>query len=1414
MSKQDSIIGIDVGSITVSIAIVDENGNVLDVRYSFHNGDIEGTVQRLLGDDDWLAAKGIACTSSTPDILQCAARYDTRVSVIAAAQKRHDQVGSILIVGGEKFGLISFDENGEYLNYRSNSSCAAGTGSFLDQQAKRLNLDSIETFCEIAYRNQDEFPKIASRCAVFAKTDLIHAQQEGFNLEAICDGLSYGLAKSIVDTLFTDAEPTLPLLFVGGVSQNRAVVRHLSDLLGVEIITEEYSPVYAAMGCALQLLEERRISGKGMDLSPEFPGGLFKAKDDTRQYTFPPLELKLSDYPDFTSLKHYERKASCAPSIPPVETDIYLGLVSGIAISVYLGIDIGSTSTKAVLLGGSGDVIAGFYTRTSGRPVEALQAILETISVLQDEVGVTFDFCSVGTTGSGRKFVGEIIGADLALDEITAHARAAVELNADVDTIIEIGGQDSKFTTLQNGRVTFSIMNNVCAAGTGSFIEEQAKKLGCPLEAYAERASRQTSPVTSDKCTVFMERDLNYYLSEGYTVDEALASALHAVRDNYLTKVAIEKNIGRTVFFQGATARNRALVAAFEQKLQRPIHVSRYCHLTGALGVALYLKDEGMSETRFRGLSLYRDIIPVSTEVCDLCNNHCKIRLAEVHGETVAFGFLCGRDYEDERYVRENRSGFDLIRTRRKLLSPNREGFQYRENLTVGIPAALHLFDEMYLWQRFFDQLSIRTVTSEACKAPVKAGKKIMGAEFCAPVASLHGHVRYLVEQVDYIFLPDYLEAENRDSKARRQYCYYTQFMPTIISEIPSVNRKVTVLNPVLRTIRGTLSVKHQLYKMLRTMLPEGISYFKVSSAYDRAFAGHQSALEEMKQVAKEVIDNESDISVVLLGRPYTVLSPEMNGRIPEIFDKQGVKTLFQDMMRIDKGDAAEIEPLLRSVHWRYAASILEAADVIAGRKGLYPVLVTSFKCTPDAFVIDLFKQIMEARNKPYLILQLDEHDSSIGYETRIEAGIRSFRNHFEAGEPQEAQKAVYERSEFLRGAGSLKGKTLLLPCYDVMPSRLIEAALQHEGIDARMVVETADSVRRGISLNTGQCMPASWMTQAAIDYIEKHDLDPAETVVWSVDSNISCNLGVMSHLFKNALELYGKGMEKVQVYGGEITYLDISFKMTRSAFFAFMIGGMLKKIGCRLRPYEVEKGVTDATIEKAMTIFYQAFLTDSSKEEAVQSVLPLFEAIRTNGSGRPKVAIFGDLYARDNNVVNQDLIRVIEANGGEAITTPYNEYMKIIANPFIKKWIREGLYYTAATAQLLLKTFPLLEKKYYRMFNQVLKEPEHVFLSDPEKILNQFNVKMLQTGESLETILKIYTLLANYSDIALFVQTSPSLCCPSLVTEAMAGQIEDATGIPVVTIEYDGTGGTKNEDIIPYLKFPRERPVAVQRLA
>jgi predicted CoA-substrate-specific enzyme activase len=1400
MLSRPNILGIDVGSVSVSAVTLNPGKQILQSAYEFHHGKPADKLREILDNFDLATVGGIASTASSPSILKHATRYDNQVAVVSAVRHWHPGAGSVLVVGGEKFGLIRLDGHGNYLGYKSNTSCAAGTGSFLDQQARRLNLSGPAELSQTACSNQGAIPKIASRCAVFAKTDLVHAQQEGYTLPEICDGLCQGLARNIVDTLFSGEDFLAPVIFTGGVSLNTAVVSHLQTLIGKQIVAGE-TVLYTATGAALSLLEEGGSSSMPRIHSAD---DILATEKNQLNYAHDPLELVLSDYPEFDGVESYEFDPGDAKVLFPVEVDIYADLTGASTAAVYLGIDVGSTSTKAVLIDPDKTVLAGFYTRTAGKPVTAVQSILAAIGDTALSKRIEPDIIGVGTTGAGRKFIGKLIGADIAVDEITTHARAAVEIDPAVDTIIEIGGQDSKFTTLKNGSVTFAVMNNVCAAGTGSFIEEQAQKLGCPLPDYAERAALRRSPMASDRCTVFMERDLNHCLNEGYPVDDLLAAVLHSVCENYLAKVADEKSIGEVVFFQGATAKNKALVAAFEKRLARPIRVSRYCHLTGALGAALILADQAVTATTFRGLDLYRREIPLRSEICELCTNHCKLTVAGLDGSEVAYGFLCGRDYDTKQFVNNNRTGFDLLKAHAGVYACPTAG-DVKEDYVIGIPAALYLLEELPFWQSFFNALGIKTVTSSNCRTALKDGKRLAGAEFCAPMAALHGHVGYLLDRCDFVFLPFYLDKKGREKGPRRQYCYYTQFAPSLSSFIDGVDRK-KFLMPVVDYLYSSFHTKAQLYQMLRSISDQRVSYFDVSAAYDGAREFMNSGLSDWQGVYQAHTAQSDDLHVVLLGRPYTVLTAAMHKGIPNILAALGTKTFFQDMLSYSRQDVQPIEPLLNELHWHYAAKILEAAEVTAQTPGAYPILMTAFRCAPDSFVIDYFKQIMEAHGKPYLILQLDEHDSTGGYETRIESALGSFRNHFAA---RKSGPPDIEYGNLLPSpCRDLTGKTVIIPNWDPISCPLVVASLRRAGIDADCLVETPDRIQRSMRHNSGQCTPLNIVAQEFIDHVEENGLDPSRTVFWFAEGEIACNLKMIPHHIKCILNSYGNGMEQAEVYVGPMSMMDISITLPVNIYFAYMFGGMLRKMGCRVRPYERFRGETDRVIATAVEILADAFVGERSREAAVAEVVSRFEQIQTvvdhDAQPRPKVAIFGDLYARDNPVFNQDLIHFIEANGGEVLTTPYSDYLKMVSWPYFRKWLIEGHYLSVLSSKALMTTLKMKEKTYYKYFERILNEPEPEFEESARDILAHYNLRLENTGESMDNLLKIHYIKKHHPDVALFVQTNPAFCCPALVTEAMAAQIEQKTGVPIVSITYDGTGGNKNQAIIPYLKFPR----------
>ncbi len=1389
-----NVLGIDAGSISIGICELTPDKEIIRTMYRFHHGRIGDTLASMLEEVDFKGIGAIASTLSTPEVMRVVTRYDNHVAVIAAAKFLHDSARGVLNVGGEKFSLISFDRHGDYKSCRSNTSCAAGTGSFLDQQALRLDLKDSEELSRIALENTGPVPKIASRCAVFAKTDLIHAQQEGYSLSGICDGLCHGLARNIVDTVFARDDITGPLAFCGGVSKNLSVARHIHVQTGKELLVDEYSHVYGALGAGLCLIRD----GNYEEYDFSSVQDILVQVQGEKNYFHAPLVVMRCDYPDFTGIESYEFTVRTRKIPATVEVDVYEELAGNHSYEVYLGVDVGSTSTKAVIMDVEKRVLAGFYTWTAGRPVDAVCAVCEAIDDLVRTKDILINIIGVGATGSGRKLIGRLMNADSVLDEITAHARAACELNPDVDTIIEIGGQDSKFTTLKNGQVTFSIMNTVCAAGTGSFIEEQASKMGCPLGDYSRRTEGVRSPISSDRCTVFMERDMNHYLCEGYGADEVLASALHSVCENYLSKVAIEGAIGDIIFFQGATAKNKSLVAAFEQRLEKPIFVSKFCHITGAYGAALVLADEAVKSSQFRGLDLYKEQIPVRSEVCSLCTNHCKITIAQVGGDSVAYGFLCGRDYDTQHYVNNNTSGFDLIRERSRICARPRKA-AYRRQVTIGLPAALHLFEDLDLWQYFFDELSIRTIDSTQYRDALKEGKKLAGAEFCAPMAALHGHVSYLLDKADYVFVPYYFEERNGNRHVRRQYCYYTQFAPSLVSTLGG-EKHGRVLTPLVNYLYNRLHTKVQLYKMLKKITHGEVSIIEVSQAFDRAVEYRQRCIRQLQTRYDQELKKSDKVSVVLLGRPYTILSPGMNKGIVDIFAARGIKVFYQDMLTLRGENDPSFSALLDDVPWKYAARILQAAREAAETTGVYPVLVTSFRCSPDSFVVEYFKRLMNTHDKPYLILQLDEHDSNVGYETRIEAAIRSFTNHLSS-----SRFTVPEAFPSIIPSRTFNGRTILFPNWDNLSCSLVVAALQREGLDVRLLEEQQRSIQKSLRYNTGQCIPINIMAQEFIDYIEKYDLDPARCILWMGGGEIACNLKLIPHHIKNILSQYGHGMGEADVYQGNISFMDISLSASLHAYFAFMFGGMLRRIGCKVRPYEMERGRTDRILFNSLELMKQAFSGNMSKEDTLQVVIRDFENIARREGSRPKAAIFGDLYVRDNDLANQDLIRFIEENGGEVITTPYSTYAKMIARPYFKKWLHEGKYYHVISTKTVLSTLRALERRYYKYFQRILHEPDHVFADSPEQILAEYNLIPEHTGESMDNIIKVHYIRKYYPDVALFIQTSPAFCCPSLITEAMARTIEQHTGIPVVCITYDGTCSSKNNVIIPYLACQRK---------
>ena len=1446
MATDESVVlGIDIGSISIASVLLDANGSVVQQQYLPHNGNIGPVLADVFGKlpVGQVDAFGVVAEKGR-EFFTSGIEVNEQVAIIEGVKHRCPAVRTILTIGGENFGLILIDAQGRYKRYISNSACAAGTGSFLDQQAMRLGLSGSEELSRIAAQHEGRPPKIATRCAVFAKTDLIHIQQQGYSLNAIAAGLSCGVAQNICDTLMHGVAPHQPMVAVGGVSRNHTVIHYIEKMAKGSIRVSDHCETIGALGAAF-IAHKRLLSGTSQRTSIE---GLINTRQVTRSYFYAPLSEIKSGTTDFSCWRSYTSDG--------VEVDIYHPLQQGTLDGCYLGIDIGSTSTKALLMNKETTPLFGMYTRTKGQPIAAVQQLTRTMEALETTYQTRFAIRSTGTTGSGRKFIQRVARADYTVDEISAHARAAWYLNPEIDTIIEIGGQDAKFTVMKKGHVIFSVMNYVCAAGTGSFIEEQAKRLDVPLCDYAEQALDQRAPLISDRCTVFMERDLNQLLGQGYTKQELLASVLHSVRDNYLTKVAHVNKIGRCIAFQGATAKNHALVKAFEQTLGQDIYVSQYCHLTGALGVCLKLADAMNTATsRFRR-DLHRESIGVDEYVCEFCNNHCKIKQIEMEGETLGWGYLCGRDEANKGFLKKTQTGFDLLHTHRRIFDvdraaqashhPNpvnlfhefkqggikavirrpelslshlrnriqfnvlelhseifRTGIVSKEDghkngtpSLVGLPRTLTMLEYLPLWELFFKLLGFEPVISGTDSSLIQIGREIRAAEYCSPITEFHGHIKVLSSEADWIFFPQVFETHEEDAK--KYYCYYSHFAVPVVRNILGKEVAGKLISPLLNMNDLPDEIIRDVYRSLPDGLKDQTSFKQVAESYRLAHDWFWERKRDLQTFYTDQLGAANDISVALLGRPYMILNPSLNQGIPEKLSEKGIQSFFMDMIPENERFLDVARDFAKINHWHYGNQIIKKAEIVARTEGLFPILVTAFKCSPDSFIISYFKKIMDYYGKSYLILQCDDHSASEGYDTRIEAAIETFRSHRQTG-PQTDRPTIALKRHF-------EDKTYLLPAYDHLHACLVQAAFQHAGIDARLVEQTPDIMARALQHNDGQCLPISSISLGIQQVIETHKLDPKKVVYFSnSDAEIACNLPQYPVMIKQVLETLGNGLDQVDVLVSRFLPTDLPLELMYNIYMAYVLTGLIQKMTHRIRPREKHPGRTNNVLERSTQRLIECFAKGLAKEAAFLDIVEDYQAIDLHDLSLPQVGIVGDLFVRDNDTFNQHLVDVIERAGAEVVTVPAIDAAGLYADVVFKAQWAYGKYLDLLTNKVTFNALNLFGSRLRDMAKPILGSGDCRLKHAPETYLKDYFLEPKHGGETVENLLKVFYLKETCVRLKFIINVNPIFCCPGLISEAIYKKVENDIDIPILSILYDGTQADKNRILKPYLHYLKE---------
>lgn len=1382
--KEKIRVGIDIGSVTIGAAVLEGN-RLVSKSYRFHHGDIRQTLADIFKPLD-ISSVHLGLTGrGTKSLFSVRHTNDIVAAVEGVKWACGKPPRSILVAGGENIALIRLNEDGSYRSHDINTDCASGTGVFLDQQASRLGL-SIERLSGLAGHYNGSPPAIATRCAVFAKTDLIHSQQKGHSQAAIAAGLCEGVALSLAETIIKDEDFDGGLIMVGGVALNKKVVSSLEKILKREIEVPPHAEVIAAIGAAMQAEEIVDLR----DLQEMAARSVSRSAPHN-----PPLLLEKSSYPAFEEDRTWREG--------DVEIGFYEGLVRGQKYQVYLGIDIGSTSTKLVLAE-EDRVILGLYTYTQSAPIQAVQRLFKVLSALAERFGVQFSIIAAGTTGSGRELVGKLIHADIIINEITAHARAALAIDPDVDTVIEIGGQDSKFIRVQNGAVIQAIMNYVCAAGTGSFIEEQARRLDIELKDYARQAMGRSGPVISDRCTVYMERDLSHLLADGWPKEELMASVMHSIRDNYLMRVVGQAKIGEKICFQGATAKNKALVAAFEVALGKPIQVSRICHLAGAWGVCLLLREKKAEKSSFVGLDFSSRPFRQETEVCAFCRNHCQIAVVHVGEGNAAWGFMCGRELEDTSY-KEKPLPFEAIsrvyeKARYPLKTANSH-LSFRKE-KIGIPMSLPLVEYLPLWEDFFSRLGFETVISPQEKDMLKRGKRVAQAEFCAPIALAHGHVDWLRERnVDFIFLPIMLHGPKQHEEDKHNFfCYYTSYAPVVLKNSQAFKEKKKWLSPLVDFQADLLSISRSLFHSLGR--PLSLAFKAILQAFteswNRYFLLEQNLTDYGKQALSE-LEGTDAFAVVLLGRPYNLLDRHLNQGLPDLIQQYGVRVLTQDMLDLSSVSLQFAGDLSKRVHWHYGKTILKATEVVLRHPKLFPVYITNFRCSPDAFITTYFRELMERQGKPYLVLLLDELSSDVGYQTRIEAALESFRN-WRQREPQKSRPFNF--------LPITKDKIWIVPHLDDAATLLSQAVFRRFGYEAVVSEETTESIVQGLKLvGGGECVPVGAIVGDLVETVRKHKLDPAETAAIIPTSMIGCNFPQIPLVVQSGLRKAGLGDLEIftTALANQSVPVSINLLLLRSTIMASLLHQMTAKI----RPYEVVKGEAEKVKKQSLDKLCRTIIGKKNLLDSFRDVVEDFSMIKVSRADdrRPLLVILGDLYVVCNSTFNLEIEKTIEAAGGEARPSTFIDMSYYGNLNEIEKQGKNKAYTSLVRARALDAFVRFHDLRFRRLASPVLGGIHPLIEQSLLKQVRELGIPPELTGETAQNVLEIFYYIHHFKPDG-FVHINPLHCCPGLVSSAIFHWVEEHYNVPVIHLFYDGIH-SPNENLEPYIYYLKEKKAA-----
>lgn len=1264
LNENTFYIGIDIGSTTVKIAALDKDDNLCYCKYQRHNADLYKTLQNMCEEMDKKFSNSnliVSVTGSGGLSVSEKLNLPFVQEVIAgckAVEKYIPVVDVIIELGGED-AKITFYAGG--VDQRMNGICAGGTGAFIDQMAILLNTDA-KGLNELAKDYNVIYP-IASRCGVFAKTDIQPLLNEGARREDIAASIFQSVVNQTIGGLACGKKIKGKVGFLGGplhfLPELRTRFKETLNLNDDEMIVPDNAEVYVAIGAAIN----SKSNKESITLSEII--NLIKSHDNKKDNIehLEPLFKSDKEYDDF--IKRHDKNRICRKNLSELKGNCFLGL------------DIGSTTSKAVLIDDKCNLMLSYYTGNEGSPLNTAKKILsEVYSCLPQGAAISYS----AVTGYGESLIKAAYGCDIGEVETVAHYRAAKHFLPGVDLILDIGGQDMKCIKVRKDVIDNVILNEACSSGCGSFIETFAKSLGLTVEEFANQGIKASKPADlGTRCTVFMNSKVKQAQKEGISVGDISAGLCYSVIKNALYKVIKIKEadqLGDRIIVQGGTFLNNAILKSFEKITGKEVVRPDIAGLMGAFGAAIIAKESYKKDAKSTLMSLTQlENFTYETKItrCKNCTNNCMLTINIFNGKEK---FITGNKCERGAGEQESKQVPNIFEYKTKRIFEY-ESLKYNEaeRGVIGIPRVLNMYENYPFWHTFFTALNFRVELSPVSNRKIyEMGMDTVSSDtVCYPAKLAHGHIAALIDKgVKHIFYPCIFK--ERAEIAQADNCFNC---PIVIGYPEVINGNMDIIHENGIKFHNPY-VPYNNKKALAKRLYEEFKEFKITlnevkNAINIAWEEDIKFKKDIKRKGEEAIswlEKTGGKAIVLSGRPYH-LDNEVNHSIPSLITSLGLAVLTEDCVA-HLGHAER--PLKVLDQWMYHSRLYEAADYVSKHDNIELVQLNSFGCGPDSIASEQASDILAKKDKIYTLIKIDEVSNLGAVRIRMRS-LKAAMEERDKNKKTDINKSSAENSSRAVFTKDMRNYTILAPQMAPIHFELAEQVARSEGYNFKVLKRvTKEDIAEGLKyVNNDSCYPSIIIIGQIIRALKSGEYDTGKTALIMSQTGGPCRASNYLPLLRKALK--DTGLENIPIISvntgaaglEQNPGFKITFSLINKAIMAMVYGDLLMALLLNVRPYEIIPNSANEAYEKCMRLCKKSVRSANRAEfkRNLKKIVNEFENIEVFNINKPKVGLVGEILVKYHPAANNDMTDFIEKSGAEMVVPGLMDFFLYSAHGF-----------------------------------------------------------------------------------------------------------------------------------------------------